>query len=225
MPASTAKNFDRATRAIRVAGWPLARFTNVPTSQATMDALEKPCVIASNHRSVFDAVAGIHAVGTLGHRARVLSAARLWDHPRLGRLLDGLGAIPLESGRAGMKTIESAIACLQEGSHLLITPEGRVVPPEDRPDGVGSGHKILSKIALGADAMVIPGALVGTDDLWPLGRKRPHFRPWDRPVIGFGFADPIRLEGCDHRANVDRTLAEISALIKRIDHAVSDSRR
>lgn len=221
MSDGDAKNFDRAVRAIRFAGWPLARFEALPTSAATLAALERPCVIASNHRSVFDAVAGIHAVSTLGHRARVLSAAWLWEHPRLGRLLDGLGAIPLESGRAGMKTIDSAITCLNEGSHLLVTPEGRIVPPEDRPTGVGKGHKILSKIAVGAGATVIPGALVGTDDLWPLGEKWPNMRPWARPTIGFGFADPIEFEGCDHRSNVDQTLAEISTLIGRIDRLVA----
>lgn len=220
MSSGSAKNFDRAARLIRVVGGPLLKFESVPVSDATMAALEQPCVIASNHRSVFDAVAGIHAVASLGHQARVLSAAWLWDSPRLGRVLDSLGAIPLESGRAGMETIQDAIACLESGSHLLVTPEGRVVPPEERPSGVGSGHKILSKIALGAGATVIPGALVGTDDLWPLGRNWPHVRPWRRPVIGFGFAEPLQFDGCDHRLNVDRTLASICSLIDELESRV-----
>jgi len=211
------RNFRRGGKIVRVAGWPLTSFRNVPTHQETFDALERPCVIASNHRSVFDAVAGIHAVGTLGHTARVLSAAWLWEDKRLGRLLDSIGAIPLQGGRAAVETVEQAISVLRDGEHLLMTPEGRVVPEHERVNGVGDGHKILSKIVTAADVQVIPSALVGTDDFWALDSKRPVVRPWDRPVIGYGFGPPVDCGSASHRENVESVMTAISALITDIE--------
>lgn len=218
--AASVKNFDRAARIIRVGSWPIARFVGVPAPEATMKALESPCVIASNHRSLYDALAGIRTLDSMGHRARVLSAAWLWELPRLARLLEAIDAIPIESGRGGLRTLETSIECLRQGSHLLMTPEGRVVPPEERPSGVGTGHKLISKIAVGAGVDVIPGALVGTDHVWPIGRSRPTVKPWARPTVVSGFAEPIRFDGCDHRANVDRTLAAMAGLIRRLEAEV-----
>ena len=216
MSVAHQRNFRRGGQVVRYAGWPLVRFRHVPTGQATFDALETPCVIASNHRSVFDAVAGVHAVGNLGHTARVLSAAWLWDDRRLGRLLDSIGAIPLHSGRAAVDSIRQAVDVLERGEHLLMTPEGRVVPPSDRINGVGEGHKILSKIVTAADVPVIPAALVGTDEFWGLESKRPVIRPWDRPVIGYGFGPPVECQSDSHRENVATVMAGISQLIDEI---------
>ena len=217
MTTTHQRNFRRGGKIVRYAGWPLAQFRNVPTASETFEALERPCVIASNHRSVFDAVAGIHAVGNLGHTARVLSAAWLWEDRRLGRLLDSIGAIPLEGGRAAIDTVEQAIEVLRSGEHLLMTPEGRVVPADQRTNGVGDGHKILSKIVTAADVQVIPAALVGTDDFWGLDCKRPVVRPWDRPVIGYGFGPPVDCSSASHRENVESVMSAISSLITEIE--------
>lgn len=215
--AGNAKNFDRAARVIRVGSWPLTRYVGLPAPEATIRAFDSPCVIASNHRSLFDAFAGIRALDAIGQRARVLSAAWLWDIPRVARVLNAIDAIPLESGKAGLLTLEASIACLEGGSHLLVTPEGRVVPPEERPTGVGTGHKLLSKIAVGAGVSVVPGALVGTDRVWPLGHDRPIVKIWGRPTVVYGFAEPLTFEGSNHRANVDRTLAAMATLIEALE--------
>jgi 1-acyl-sn-glycerol-3-phosphate acyltransferase len=215
------RNFRRGARIVKVVGRPITRFMSLPVSDATIAALDRPCLIASNHRSVIDAVAGIHAVGTLGHTARVMSAAWLWEDKRLAMLLDSIGAIPMRGGRAGLETVEQAIEILRSGEHVLITPEGRVVPEAERVNGVGDGHKVLSKIACGAAVDVIPAALVGTDTLWSLEQSRPTIRPWDRPIVGFGFGDPIEMDASNHRANVEIVMAEISDLITDIEPAVN----
>lgn len=215
--ATHQRNFRRGGKIVGYAGRPLARFRSLPTHQSTLDALESPCVIAANHRSVFDAVAGVHAVAALGHTARVLSAAWLWEDQRLGRLLDSIGAIPLHGGRAAVATVEKAVGVLRSGEHLLMTPEGRVVPEDERTNGVGEGRKILSKIATAADVQVIPGALVGTDGLWHLDSRRPVVRPWDRPVIGYGFGPPVACLSTSHRENVDAVMGAISSLIIEIE--------
>lgn len=214
------RNFRRSGRLVGTVGRSLVDFRTGPTPAGAFAALEQPCIIASNHRSVCDALVGMHAIGKYGHTARTLSAAWLWENERLGQLLDSVGAIPLPPGRGAIEAIEAAVDVLRSGDHLLVTPEGRVVPAGDRSAGVGPGRKILSKIALAADVPIVPVALVGTDDLWPIGASRPVVRPWHRPVIGYGYGDPIRLSSADHRANVDLVMQAIADVVLEIEPLV-----
>jgi len=212
-PPDFARNFRRADRATRFLSAPLIRWDSRPATERAIKAFGEPCLIAANHRSVMDVAVGIRALAAVGHSARVLSAEWLWDDPRLARLLDSIGAIRLRSGRGAIDTVAEAIECLDAGHHLLITPEGRVVPPEDRPTGVGSGHKIMSKIACGAGVDVVPGALIGTDKVWPRDDPRPIVRPWDRPTITMQFGDPVEMAPGLHRANVEAVMDAISEII------------
>ncbi len=220
MTAQHQRNFRRSGRAVRAVGFPFVTFRAGPTPVAAFEALDQPCIIASNHRSVFDALAGMHAIGRYGRTARTLSASWLWDDPRVARLLDSVGAIPLPPGRGAVDAVDAAVAALRGGEHLLMTPEGRIVPPDDRPDGVAAGHKILSKIAVAANVPVVPVALVGTDRFWPLGSSRPVVRPWDRPVIAYGYGEPVRFDSTDHRANVGAVMDQIASVIRTIEPLV-----
>lgn len=211
------RSFRRSGRLVGTLGSPFVEFRTGPTPEEAFAALERPCIIASNHRSVFDALAGMHAIGKYGRSARTLSASWLWEDRRLGRLLDSVGAIPLPPGRGAIEAIDAAVETLRAGEHLLMTPEGRVVPEAERPTGVGEGRKILSKIAVAADVPVVPVALVGTDEFWPIGATRPIVRPWNRPVIGYGYGTPIHCRADDHRGNVDRVMAAIAEVVTEID--------
>ena len=210
---SQGERFDSAYRVVKVLTGPLIRFEPEPVPAATEAALAGPAVIASNHRSMFDAIAAVRVLGAMGCNARPLSAAWLWDVVGLGPVLDRLAAIPLGHGRAAMTAIDTAVAHVSGGGRVLVTPEGRIVAPEDRARGVGEGHKILSRIACAAEVPVVPAALVGTDVLWPLGRRLPVVRPWRRPIVRSSFGLPRRYDSLDHRGNVDASMADISALI------------
>ena len=216
------RNFRRSGRLVGSLGRTVIDFRTGPTPAAAFEALKQPCIIASNHRSVFDALAGMHAIGKYGRTARTLSASWLWEDKRLGRLLDAVGSIPLPAGRGAIDAIDEAVEVLRGGAHLLMTPEGRVVPADERPNGVGEGRKILSKIALAADVPVVPVALIGTDDFWPVGATRPVFRPLARPVVGYGYGAPIRFTSADHRANVDTVMAGIATVVHEIERLVAD---
>lgn len=211
-------NFRRADRVVRAISAPIVDWNNQPAHPDAIAAFAAgPCVIAANHRSVMDVVVGIRALSILGHTGRVLSAEWLWNDDRVGRLLDSIGAIPLRTGRAGLDTIDEAIACLAGGDHLFVTPEGRVVPEDERPEGVGQGHKIVSRIACGADVRVVPGALVGTENVWPIGASRPVVRPWGRPTITMRFGAPVDMDPGDHRGNTDRVMAALAAGIAELE--------
>lgn len=216
------RSFRRSGRLVGALGRPVLTFHTGPTPAAAFDALDQPCLIASNHRSVFDALAGMHAIGKYGHTARTLSASWLWDDRRIGRLLDSVGAIPLPAGRGALEAVDTAVAVLGQGHHLLMTPEGRVVPEAERLGGVGPGHKIVSRIALAAGVPIVPVALVGTDEFWPLGATRPLVRPWDRPVIGYGYGEPITLTSDNHRENADLVMAAIADVVQAIEAQRTD---
>lgn len=215
------RSFRRSGRLVGALGTPFLDFRAGPTPPAAFDALDRPCIIASNHRSVFDALAGMYAIGRYGRSARTLSASWLWQDKRLGRLLDSIGAIPLPPGRGAIDAIDQAVEVLRGGGRLLMTPEGRVVPPEERPRGVADGHKILSKIALAADVPIVPVALVGTDDFWPIGATRPVLRPLDRPVVGYGYGDPVRCRSTNHRENVEQVMDAIAAVVLEVEVAMA----
>jgi 1-acyl-sn-glycerol-3-phosphate acyltransferase len=217
LPIDQSIRFRRAFRTIDLATRPFVRYTGLELPPETFEALHGPCLIAANHRSLFDALAAIRVLGALGQSARVASAAWLWENRALGRLLDQIGAIPIHPGRGGLVTLEATVAALERGDSVVITPEGRVVPRADRPKGVGEGHKMLSRIARRADVPVIPAALVGTDEVWPLERRTPRLRPWRRPLVQYAFGPPLRFDSDAHRGNVDATLDAIAALTRLLE--------
>lgn len=211
--------FRRAFRTIDLATRPFVRYSGLDVPPETLEAFRRPCIVAANHRSLFDALAAIQVLGSLGQSGRVASAAWLWESRALGRLLDYVGAIPVHPGRAGLDTVEVALAALDGGDTLVMTPEGRVVPRVDRPTGVGEGHKILSRIACRAGVAVIPAALVGTDEVWPLERRTPRLTPWHRPLVKYAFGPPLHFDNDAHRRNVEQTLEAIAALTRLLETA------
>jgi 1-acyl-sn-glycerol-3-phosphate acyltransferase len=162
---------------------------------------------------MFDLVTAFKVFGDLGITARPVSASWLWEKPTLGRFLDSIGAIPMRTGREYIETVEHCLRCLDQGDTLLVMPEGRLVPAEERIDGVGPGHKVLSKIATRAGVPVVPAALTGTDEFWPHHRSIPRLRP-ARVTVTCEFGAP-RVYGPNHRENVDATISDLRALLNR----------
>jgi len=203
----------RAHRASRWLAAPFVRFDGLPIPEATIDALDRGCVLATNHRSMFDAFTGFAVLGEMQLTARPVSADWLWEHRLLGRLLDSVGAIPLGTGRAALTAIEAATERLDAGEIILVTPEGRIVPPDERVAGVGAGTKLVSRIARSADVPVVPAAMLGTDTFWPLGRKLPKLRPFRPVTVRYALGEPLRF-GPSHGDNVTATMAAISSLLQ-----------
>ena len=161
---------------------------------------------------MFDLVTAFKVFGDMGVTARAVSADWLWEKPGLGRFLDSIGAIPMRAGKGFVETVDRCVTTLAEGDTLLLMPEGRLVPPDERIDGVGPGHKILSKIATRAGVPVVPAALTGTDDFWPHDRSLPRFRP-ARVQIVCEFGEP-RHYGSNHRENVDATIGDLRRMLR-----------
>jgi 1-acyl-sn-glycerol-3-phosphate acyltransferase len=82
-----------------------------------------PTLLAGNHDSYWDPV--VIGVAALGRRQiRALAKSSLWKVKGLDRVLNGMGQIPIERGRADEAAFERAIAELRGGACIGIFPEG-----------------------------------------------------------------------------------------------------
>ena len=128
-------------------------------------------LIVSNHCSWLDPpVLGC----SLRHRQlHFMAKKELFDYPVLGKVIQALGAFPVERGQADRKSRRLALDLLGQGRMVCLFPEGT------RNDGgaMGSWHVGMAMLAHHAQVPVIPAALVGTRTLLEDRARKPARRP------------------------------------------------
>jgi len=157
-----------------------------------------PVLLAGNHDSYWDPVAvGVAALPR--RQIRALAKSSMWKIKGLGRVLDSMGQIPIERGKADQAAMQRAIDELRAGACIGIFPEGT--------RSLGRGLRARSGFgrlaAAVPEAEVVCVAVTGTVDI-PRFPKRPRvwvkfFRP-----AGGGLA-----QGEDAAALAARLLEEI----------------
>jgi 1-acyl-sn-glycerol-3-phosphate acyltransferase len=171
-------------------------------------------VIAANHRSMFDVLAGLVCLHHFGHYPRLLIERRYVERGVVGWFARGIGAIPVDRGGRGGDALATAKEALDDGIDILVMPEGRLHWDPDDPLSTGPAHTGVSRLVTEGHHPVVPAALAGTERILPAGRKIPRFVPLRRKVVACVVADdPIHLDGDDHRANTDRVMAAIRELL------------
>jgi 1-acyl-sn-glycerol-3-phosphate acyltransferase len=97
-------------------------------------------------------------------------------------LLSGLGAFPVRRGEADPEALETARLHLERGRVLALFPEGT---RHRDPEQLRAPRKGAGRLAIEAQAPIVPCAITGTDKL---------FRGWfPRPVkVQVSFAPPIQ---------------------------------
>jgi 1-acyl-sn-glycerol-3-phosphate acyltransferase len=152
-----------------------------------------PVIIASNHLSFIDSVVIPLAVP---RRVRFLAKAEYFE----GRGLRGraralffrvIDAVPVEragSSRESLHALESALGVLREGHAFGIYPEGT----RSRDGRLYRGRTGVGWLALTSAAPVVPVALIGTDEVQPVGSNGLRVRPvtvrFGRPVDPAAYA-------------------------------------
>jgi 1-acyl-sn-glycerol-3-phosphate acyltransferase len=173
-----------------------------------------PVIIASNHLSFIDSVVIPLAVP---RRVRFLAKAEYFT----GRGLRGRGtalffhlidAVPVErtGNRDSMRSLESALAVLREGTAFGIYPEGT----RSRDGRLYRGRTGVGWLALTSGAPVVPVTLTGTDRVQPVGARGVRIAPvrvrFGRPV------DPTAYAGLPagraRRELTDEVMERIAAL-------------
>ncbi|MFI7543470.1 lysophospholipid acyltransferase family protein [Actinoplanes sp. NPDC049599] len=158
-------------RMVMAAAWPIVRWWGrlevvgahqLPTEGAT--------IVVANHDSAWDPVV-IAAAVRRRRQIHALAKASLWEHPLLGRVLDGMGQIPVERGRADAAAMAAAGQHLAAGGCVGIFPEGTVSRGRHLRARSGAGR--LARAV--PQARIVCAAVTGTVDITRFPR-RPRLR-------------------------------------------------
>ena len=170
-----------------------------------------PIIFAANHRSFFDVIIAWAFFSLSGVNCHCLIRADLFSKPLMGAWLKKNGCIA--SSRKTKEQAElQAIEKLKAGYAVAIMPEGRLVPPEERPAGVGQGRPGISRIARATGATIVPVAITGSDSVWPIGKGFPIPR-MKRPMIKVRFGAPFEFESDDDIKNANQVMQKIKNLL------------
>ena len=140
-----------------------------------------PLLVVSNH----DSLADPFFLGTAVDRPlRFLAKQELWANRIAGRVLDGLGGIPVRRGRGDLDALAAASDALRAGDVVAIFPQGTVLGSAER-----AWHRGAARLALATGAPIVPVRIVGADRALRPGTRIPR-RARVRVVVG----EPIRVE-------------------------------
>ena len=118
------------------------------------------CCVVANHDSQTDPLA-IGVAARHRRQIRALAKRSLWDKPGLGRVLDGMGQIPIERAAGDADALVNAVAALRRGSCIGVFPEGTI----------SVGRRLRARSGIGRLALEVPEARLvcatveGTPDL------------------------------------------------------------
>jgi 1-acyl-sn-glycerol-3-phosphate acyltransferase len=126
-----------------------------------------PLLLACNHRSFLDPF----VIGAIARRPVYYVAKReLFQKPWQARLLNALGAFPIDRGAGDREALATAREIIARGDCVVIFPEGTRV----RPGPLGAAHSGIGRLALQTGAQVVPLAVIGTEDVRRGWRIRPR---------------------------------------------------
>jgi 1-acyl-sn-glycerol-3-phosphate acyltransferase len=129
-----------------------------------------PVLLAGNHDSYWDPVV-VGVAARYRRQVRALAKASLWKIRGLDRILDGMGQIPIERGRADATAFDLATERLRDGACIGIFPEGTR----------SLGRELRARSGIGRLAAAVPEApmvscaITGSTDI-PRFPTRPHLR-------------------------------------------------
>ena len=159
-------------------------------------------LLCYNHVSVLDPIPVAVAVTDFGRIVKFMALTEDFNRPVVGWTLRRLGHIPLRRGAGDWAAIEDISRHLKDGFLAAMSPEGRVGDG----DSLLPGQKGAARVALAAQAPVVPVGVWGTQRRWP--RSGLRLGPPARPVVAVVFGPPIPALG-DQRSRLDvRTLTD-----------------
>ena len=170
-------------------------------------------LLASNHLSMCDS---LFLPVLIRRRVSFLAKKEYFTEPGLrGRakaaFVRGTGLIPLDRADADSAdaALSAGVRTLRRGALLGVYPEGT-----RSPDGrLYRGKTGAARMALQAGVPVIPVAMVGTDDVQPIGHRWPRLRPVE---VRIGAPVPAPAPTGDPRAQARELTEQVMAAIARL---------
>lgn len=171
------------------------------TGDVPADLRKSGVIIAANHIGTFDPFVLIAACAKRGLAPRFLATAGLFRAPVFGSIMRGCGHIQVDRGKHTVTdALHNAFEALDEGSCILIYPEGRISwDPGLWPENGKTG---AARLALSAGVPVLAIAQWGAHEVmaWdcPATMVKTLFTAiWRRPVARVHFAGVVDLSGPD----------------------------
>jgi 1-acyl-sn-glycerol-3-phosphate acyltransferase len=193
----------------------MAKISGGPVTVIGRELLEQHpvAVYASNHLSYMDTPV---LFGTLPFQFRILARHNLWTLPFIGWYLNRSGQIPVnaDNPRASIASLNAGVKALKAGMPLVVFPEGgRSV--DGHPKEFMSGPAYM---AIRAQVPLIPMALVGTHELFPMHTH--YFRPRPVKVV---VGQPLSTEGLTTR-DANRLTEQLRLIISGLYYEHADLR-
>jgi 1-acyl-sn-glycerol-3-phosphate acyltransferase len=159
----------------------------------------KKVILAANHASVLD---GIALACAYPDRVYYLVLDSLYNTKLIGWFFKRLGFIPVKRGGVNKESLRVAIELINSGYSLGIFPEGKISQ-----DGkLAEGKEGVAVIAKLTGALIIPCAIKGTYEAWPLKNKYPRKSP-----VEVRFEKPIEVkEFATHEALLKEVMESIA---------------
>lgn len=152
-------------------------------------------IIVSNHISNWDVV---ELALTFNRQIHFMAKKELFESRALKRLMDGLGAFPIDRGGADVGAIRKSLALLKAGHVIGIFPQGTRVKDDGSFEMAGGA----SMIALRSHARIVPVHIKG------------DYKPFHKVCISVGEAfSPCTPEAKFSRDSIDALTNDIKARI------------
>ena len=130
---------------------------------------------------------------------RFMAKSELFWWP-LGPLISAGGAFKVRRGERDVAAINRAVQLVRDGHIVVMFPHGtrqrKGLVKKHQP----RAHTGAARIALQANAPLVPAAIAGTDRIMRLGPLRVRY------------GTPLELDGVDHHEATERLIAEIERL-------------
>jgi 1-acyl-sn-glycerol-3-phosphate acyltransferase len=155
--------------------WPVVKAVYRLRARGVEYLPEGGFVLAANHTSNFDP----WPLGMPlwpGRQLRFMAKAELFN-PVLTPLLRAGGAFKVRRGQGDVEAMRTAIELVRAGEIVVMFPEGTRQRKGLRKKHTARPHTGAARIALAADAPLVPAAIAGTDRLSRLGPLRVAYGP------------------------------------------------
>lgn len=145
----------------------------------------KKVILAGNHTSLMD---GVVVGAAYPGKVYFLVAESVFKKSFIGFFARHLGFIPIKKEAFNKEAMREAIRLLENHNTIGIFPEGKISE-----DGkLAEGKRGVAVLALETGARIIPFAIEGAYNAWPLSKKYPKRHP-----VEIRFASALDVKGYD----------------------------
>lgn len=171
-------------------------------------------ILAGNHVSYMDPIL-LWCVSP--RRCRFMSKSELWQSGLTAWGLPRLWSFPVDRGEADRAAIQTATRFLAAGELVGMFPEGTRAGVDG---SRGEAHGGVSFIAMRAGVPIVPVAFVGTDKVWPRGKRFPRPAP-----VTIAYGEPLSPQDVlPDAGRKERVRALTSELMRRIDALLENAK-